>query len=51
MNYPAALVGGIEALIRHIFVGFDQKDVSNFSLSKFPINISETFTINIWRGI
>jgi hypothetical protein len=41
MNYPAALVGDIEALIRHIFVGFDQKDLSNFSLGTFPINIYE----------
>jgi len=51
MNYPVALVGDIEALIRHIFVGFDQKDLSNFSLGTFPINISEAFTISIWRGI
>ncbi|ACG57265.1 hypothetical protein HY04AAS1_0578 [Hydrogenobaculum sp. Y04AAS1] len=51
MNYPASLVGGIEALIRHIFVGFDQKDVSNFFSGTFPINISEAFAINIWRGI
>jgi len=47
MNYPIALVGGIEALIRHICVGFDQKDLSNFSLGKFPINISETSTMHI----
>jgi len=51
MNYPAALVGGIETFIRYIFVSFDQKDLSNFSLGTFPINIYEAFTINIWRGI
>jgi hypothetical protein len=51
MNYPIALVGGIETFIRYIFLGFGQKDLFNSSLVTFPINISETFTINIWRGI
>ena len=39
MNYSAALVGGIETFIRHIFVGFDQKDVFNF----FPWYVSNKY--------